>query len=290
MGAIFRLSAFADEYDADFEAQLEGMRALGIELIEIRGVNGKNIADLDREQILRCRTMLDASGIALSAIGSPIGKVAIDAPIEREEDRLKRIIESAKMLGTNRIRMFSFHMEPQNAEKNRARVMEHLHRLLDIAKNEGILLCHENEKGIFGDTAERCADIHREMGGEMPLVFDPANLTDVGQEVFPHAYELMRDGILYLHIKDSLGDCRYVPAGVGCGRIGDLLATVNRDFDGKEVILTLEPHLKIFDGMQGLEKDMSRLHVGESVTYPDSHVAFEAATAALREILATIQP
>ena len=51
---------------------------------------------------------------------------------------------------------------------------------IELAKGSGIVLCHENEKGIYGDIASRCAEIHRELPA-LKAVFDPANFIQCGQ-------------------------------------------------------------------------------------------------------------
>ncbi len=283
--AAFRLSAFSDEYDPDFSRQLEGLRQNGISMTELRFVNGQSIADLTKEQVKECRARLDEGGITLSAIGSPIGKVPIEAPLAQEKERLRRMLEAAQLLGTDRIRVFSFFVARGDETKVENQVIDAMGQLCDIAASAGVTLCHENEKGIYGDTAQRCMTLYRAMGGRMPLVFDPANLIDIGQNPYPDAYETMKEGILYLHIKDSHGDCRYAPAGMGGCRIPELLARVDCDFAGREVILTLEPHLKVFDGMQGLEQDMTKIHTDDA-SYSDSQSAFGAAATALKQILA----
>lgn len=280
---MFRLSAFADEYDPCFAKQLEGVRKNGIEMIEPRGLDGKSIADLSLEEAERYHRMLVDAGIGISAIGSPIGKIAIEAPMEPELERLRRVAEIAHIMGTDRIRVFSFFMKPEECAKNRAEVMRRMTAMVKVAEQEQVLLCHENEKDIYGDTAERCMDLWREMGGAIALVYDAANFLDIGQEAYPHAYEVMKEAILYCHIKDSLGGCQYRPAGKGAGRIGEMLAAIARDQAGKELVLTLEPHLKIFGGMASLEQDMDRIHTGEG--YPDNHTAFDAAVEALRSVL-----
>lgn len=35
--------------------------------------------------------------------------------------------------------------------------------MVQAAQGSGIDLCHENEKDIYGDTAKRCLEIHREV-------------------------------------------------------------------------------------------------------------------------------
>ena len=44
------LSAFADEYKSDFDGQLEGLKSFGIKNIELRFVNGTNVAALTDER------------------------------------------------------------------------------------------------------------------------------------------------------------------------------------------------------------------------------------------------
>lgn len=280
---MFRLSAFSDEYDPDFALQLDGVRKNGIEMIEPRGLDGKSVVDLTETEARHYRAMMDEAGIGVSAIGSPIGKIAIEMPIEPELERLRRVAQTAHIFGTERIRMFSFFMKPEECEKYRAEVMRRMEAMVRVAEEEHVLLCHENEKDIYGDTAERCMDLWHEMGGKIALVYDAANLLDIGQEAYPHAYEVMKEAILYCHIKDSLGNCQYRPAGKGAGRIKEMLSAIAHDQKGKDIILTLEPHLKIFGGMASLEQDMDRIHTGEG--YPDNHTAFRAAVEALRSIL-----
>ncbi len=281
---MWHLSAFADEYDPDAERQLEGLKESGIGMIEPRGLFGKNIAELSEKEALCFASMLASAQIGVSAIGSPIGKIPINAPLEPELDRLRRIAQTAHILGTKRIRMFSFFVQPEQCAEVRAEVLKRVERMVCVAEEEKVLLCHENEKGIWGDTAQRNLELWREMGGALALVFDPANLIDVGEEPFPYAYEIMRDAVEYFHIKDSLGDCRFVPAGKGACRIDEMLRQIQRDRPGKDVILTLEPHLKIFDGMASLEQDMSKIKP-EDNAYPDARAAFLAAAEALKAIL-----
>ena len=131
----FKLSAFADEYSPNFDKQLEGLRKNGVEMMEIRGVDGTNIADITTEKAKEIKLKLDKSGIKVSAIGSPLGKIKITDPIEPHLDQLRRVIEIAKILDTKRIRMFSFYMpEGEKPEKYRDEVFKRLEKMLEIAR------------------------------------------------------------------------------------------------------------------------------------------------------------
>lgn len=280
--AEFVLSAFADEYSPEFDKQLEGLKKNGVGFLEIRGVDGKNIADLTEDELKAVRQKLDKAGIGVSSIGSPIGKIKTSDPMEPHLDKLKNCIKAAKILGTPNIRMFSFYMpEGVSREEARPEVMKRLGMMLELAKTEGVTLCHENEKGIYGDSPETCLDIQKEFGGEIKLIFDPANFIECSYEPYPHGFELLGDRIYYMHIKDADNEHRIAPAGKGIGRISDIIKELDKR-EGK-IFLTVEPHLRVFKGLEGLQTD-DKTKIPN--TYATSEEAFGAAVSAIKEIIA----
>ena len=281
--AEFVLSAFADEYSPRFDEQLEGLKKNGVGFIEIRGVDGTNVADLTDEQLHEVRAKLDAAGIGVSSIGSPIGKIKVYDEFEPHLEKLERCVSAAKILGTPNIRMFSFYIpEGKTREECRPEVMRRLGVMLDIARKAGVTLCHENEKGIYGDSPETCLDINNEFGGEMKLIFDPANFIECGCEPFPHGYGLLGDRIYYMHIKDATAEKTIAPAGKGVGRIPEIIADLDKKRSGR-IFLTVEPHLRVFTGLAGLETDEKTKMPN---TYETSAEAFGAAVDAIKAIIA----
>ena len=280
--AEFILSAFADEYSPNFDEQLEGLKKNGVGFMEIRGVDGKNISDLDEATLRVVKEKLDNAGIGISSIGSPIGKIKTSDPFEPHLDKLRNCIRAAKILGTKNIRIFSFYMpEGVTREEARPEVMKRLAAMLGIAKAEGVTLCHENEKGIYGDSPETCLDIQKEFDGEIKLIFDPANFIECGYEPYPHGFELIGDRIYYMHIKDADAEHKIAPAGKGIGRIPDII----RELDKREgrLFLTVEPHLRVFKGLESLETDEKTKMPN---TYATSYEAFGAAVDAIKAIIA----
>jgi sugar phosphate isomerase/epimerase len=146
--------------------------------------------------------------------------------------------------------MFSFFMPEADCEKNRQAVIDRLGQLLEIARDTGIRLCHENEKGIYGATAQRCLDLHRALP-ELKGVFDPANFVQCGQETLS-AWELLHPYVDYMHIKDALPSGLVVPAGKGHGNVAAIVAKYAAQ-GGK--VLSLEPHLTKFVGLNNLEAE-----------------------------------
>lgn len=281
--ASYRLSAFADEANPSFASQIEALKNDSISLIELRGVNGKNCSELTDDEVRAAKQQLDDAGIKLSSLGSPYGKFPIEQDFAPHREAFKRGLEITSMLGANRIRMFSFFM-PKEGEANpadwRGKVIDQLGEMLDLADQAGIKLCHENEKGIYGDTDERCVDLMKVYSDRMGCIFDPANFIQCGvkpAEAFPR----LKPYITYMHIKDAImGSGAVVPAGMGDGDVKLLLSQL----EGSDITLTIEPHLTVFSGLSGLQDEQ----VEHKFTYPDSLTAFNAAVSAIRTILTDI--
>ena len=280
--AEFILSAFADEYSPKFDEQIEGLKLNGVKYMEIRGVDGKNIADVTVDEAKILKRKLDDNGLAVSSMGSPIGKIKITDPFEPHLESLKHIIELAKIFECDRIRMFSFFIpKGEKPEDYRSEVMCRLGKMLEVAKANDIILCHENERDIYGDTAERCLDIQKEFNGEIKLIFDHANFICCDEEPYPYAFYMLEDYIYYLHIKDATAEKKMAPAGMGIGRIPETIDALRAYYDHK-FVLTVEPHLQVFKGLDKLE-DSGTTKVANQ--YASSAEAFKAAVDAIRSLI-----
>ena len=245
------LSAFADEYDVVFEEQLKGLVSLGIGNIEIRGVDGKNVSTLAKNEVKEVKSKLEYYGIGTSAIGSPIGKVQLDGDLDAHLEMSKRVFETANELGTKYVRMFSFYApEGKHMTECRDEAFYELSRLVSAAKEQGIVLCHENEARIYGDVPSRCREIFDSFKGDIKCVFDMGNFALDGIDPMP-AYELLKDEIAYFHIKDALGAGAIVPPGKGEAKIAEILAK-HVKYSDSDFYISLEPHLQLFSGLNAL--------------------------------------
>jgi len=270
----FQLAAFADEADSKISEQIKIMAENGIDYLEIRGVDGENISDITKEKAAEVRKKLDEAGLAVWSLGSPYGKIGINDDFLPHLDKFKYGLELAEILGAKHIRMFSFYVPLGDAEKYKDKVMHRLEQLILAAEGYNVILCHENEKGIYGDIASRCQEIHQTFP-QLKAIFDPANFIQCGQDTV-EAWAMLAPYVEYMHIKDALPDGSVVPAGKGIGNIPYLL----KNYKGS--ILTIEPHLSVFDGFDKLESD-KKTTMG--YCYPTSKAAFNAAVAALKELI-----
>ena len=276
------ISGFADEIDPSLDRQLDALGEFGVEWVELRTADGVNVSDFTPEKRREVKEKLQAAGVRVSSIGSPIGKIALDEPFEPHMERLKRCLETQKELGAPYLRMFSFY-PPKGvaAEDCKLQVLDRLNAMLEEARRWDAVLLHENEKGIFGDTAPRCRELMEALGGpNFKAVFDFANYIEVGQPT-QEAYQMMKPYIAYVHIKDADQAKKIVPAGQGIGHVREILADLTGG--GWEGCLSLEPHLTDFAGLAALERDPAKR--GSQL---DGKAAWKLALDALRGILAEI--
>jgi len=240
----FILSGFADEISPELDDQLATLAAESISHLELRSVWSTNVADLSGEQLASFRRSLDGAGVAVSAIGSPIGKIELEAPLGPELERMRRIADIASELGTQIVRVFSFFVPPgEPPARHRSQVIDRMCALTQIAEDRGLILAHENEKEIYGDRPERCADLITSVGSPaFRATFDAANFVQCGVQPHTEGYALLRPYLVYLQVKDALAATgEVVPAGQGDGQVRETLSAL-RD-SGFEGYVSLEPHL-----------------------------------------------
>ncbi|MBI1387600.1 MAG: TIM barrel protein [bacterium] len=253
---MLKLSGFGDEIAENFETQLREMRKMNLNYIALRNLWGVNILNLNPRQKKKAKDLLRKYGMGVSEIGSPLGKVLITSSWKKEWARYMKAVEMAKYFSCPRIRIFSFYFPKGHApEQHRATVIKRLKEMADFAEQEGVMLLHENESNIYGDTGLRCKDLAEAVNSpNFKLIFDPANYVTDGSKPFSQWFDMQKDQIVHLHIKDRRFDGTFTPAGQGDGEFPELIRElVKRGFSG---FATMEPHLARggqFSGFSGPE-------------------------------------
>jgi sugar phosphate isomerase/epimerase len=285
------ISAFGDEIAPGLEEQIAVLVAHGVGALELRSAWGVNVVELSDDQLALAATLLDQGGIAVSAIGSPVGKAAIDGDFDQELARLRAALDAAKRFDTDRIRVFSFFIPDGRHAEFRDEVVKRMSAFAKEAAAQGLVLVHENESYIYGDDAEHCRDVVESVGSPaLRIAFDPANFVQVGVRPFDEAWPLLSKHVAHFHVKDAVpvdreGSAPYPahapeqqlmasvrPAGEGEGQIGQLLDALDRqDYRG---YLVIEPHLQLrlheLDATERFAVALAALRglVGEAVARP----------------------
>ena len=142
------LSVLSDEVSDKLVEALDWCVKNGFKYVEIRMVDGANVANLDDAAVARAKSEIDKRKLTVSAIASPLFKCALDPkrpvetgdlfgnkeePLETHFAKLPRAIEIAKKLGTKQIRIFSFWREKE-PRKYFPEIVEHLKKAAALAE------------------------------------------------------------------------------------------------------------------------------------------------------------
>ena len=252
---MFSLSAFADEISHDPREQVDALKASRVRFIEFRSIDKTNVLALTDERIREFKKLLDGEGIGLSAIGSPVGKYPIDQPLEPHLDKLKRAVELCGVFGTRGVRVFSYYppgndpnFDVTNWPAHRDEVIRRMGVMADLAAKSGVVLFHENEHRIYGDSPERVADILGSVNSPaLRAAYDAANYA-YGNFDPVAGWEKTKAYTSHFHIKDwkkgghAAGHEYGVIAGTGDGHIAhSIKGAVAMGYTG---YATMEPHLR----------------------------------------------
>ena len=245
---MLHLSAFSDEIDPAIGPQVEHCRANGVTHIELRMVDKINVLDFTSGQRTAVKTALDAGGLGVISIGSPIGKVAIDKPWQEHFDRFKIAVDAAEYFGAPFIRIFSYY--PVGGEGRgptdglRDEVVKRFRQKVDYIKDRNVTLVHENEKGIYGESVKHCVELMQAIDSpKLRTAFDFANFVQAKERPIDN-WPALKPYTVHIHVKDAkLSDGTVVPAGHGDGDIEAILKDAYAS--GYRGFLSLEPHLKV---------------------------------------------
>lgn len=249
-----RLGVLTDEVSQNITEALDWAESNGLKHVEIRMVNGKNIADFSDQELEQLIVEVEKRGLYVSAVASPILKCALDPSravatgdtfgqeeesVENHFLKLERVIEICKKLRADKIRIFSFWRE-ENPSDYEAEIIGYLKKAANVAAEHDVLLLLENENSCNGGYAYEVAHYVRQVDSpNLKVLWDPGNEAYGGRPAFPEGYEEVRGLIGHVHLKDAFVD-KCVPIGKGNVPFIDQLQAL--EDDGYEGIYTIETH------------------------------------------------
>jgi sugar phosphate isomerase/epimerase len=182
-------------------------------------------------QLKRVKQQLDDAGVKLSVLDTAIYKIAFpgttpagerpayigpeQSGFARQVEDLKRAADAAHSLGADRLRIFTFRRVAHPAAIF-DRIVEQLHRALDVARQQDITLLVENEYDCNTGTASEMARLFKAIPDRRLMHnWDPCNLYEMGEQPFPTAWnQLDHSRISHIHLKDAVGK-EWKPIGTG---------------------------------------------------------------------------
>ncbi|MEL6270831.1 MAG: TIM barrel protein, partial [Chloroflexota bacterium] len=194
------------------------------------------------------RSLCRMHNISVSGLGSPLGKVAIDSPMEHEIAKLNRLVEICGVLDVNAIRIFAYYPTGKPDEAL-SQSVERIQQLVDTAEANDIILMLENDENLVADIPSRCLHILQTINNpHLRLAWDAANFitSGVANPVTGHFAQL-KDYIGVIHIKDGRAkDGSRRAAGEGDAEVSLLLQKLAED--GYSGYLAVEPHPFFVEG------------------------------------------
>lgn len=217
------LSGFADEASSTKlpGEQFAAMAALGLRRCTLRFVdmgNGvKNAMGLTKPEVKQLKKQLDAFGLEVATLGSPIGKVKlldVEDGTANQYTPFKKYLkgdvakscELSNALGTKLVRGFSFyHPKGTEPEEHLSQTIDQLGQIAEACADADLLFGLEVEANLVGQTGELLKKIHKKVNHPaLVLIYDVGNLITQGytpDETFAE-YEAMKAGLGWIHIKD----------------------------------------------------------------------------------------
>lgn len=217
----FPIAAITDEFSpTDLEASLSAMRDVGMTGAELRIIAGRNMIELGNDEIDRVRAAVDAKGMKVVSLASPLLKCVLpDSPqldtrvqhdvfgspytFEDQPRLTRRAFDIAARVGAPIIRVFSYWrtVEP---ERTFERVASALHDLGEQAAARGMIVALENEHACNAGTAAETAQLFERINHPaVKVLWDPANAFILGETPFPDGFsKLAADRIVHIHAKD----------------------------------------------------------------------------------------
>jgi L-ribulose-5-phosphate 3-epimerase len=279
-----RLGVLTDEVSPHLSEALEWAADNQLSHVEIRTVEGMNVAQMTDRQLLEIRREAHRRGLIVSAVASPLFKCALDPTrpvtagdmfgqqeetVEEHFAKLQRCLVIARMLETQNIRIFSFWREG-NPEEHVAEIALHLKRAADIAAKSRVTLLLENEPSCNGGYADEVGRLVRAVGSSsLRTLWDPGNEEYGDRPAFPEGYGFVRDTVAHVHLKDAIitpdKGAHCVPIGSGRVPFAEHLQALERN--GYRGLYTIETHYipdggTAMDGTQLSLRELKRI-IGE---------------------------
>ncbi len=205
----FRFTGFADEAGKSLAEQIDVVREVGWNSIELRSIDGRNVCDFDDDAWAEVWNRLQEAGITVAAFGGQIANWArpITSDFAVDLAELERVAPRMKQAGTNILRVMSYPNAPDAPwprAKWREEVIRRLRALAAAAEERGVILAHENCSGYGGLGPEEFLDLAQAVDSPaFKLCFDTGNSAGhAGNlEASWRYYEACRDFIVHVHIK-----------------------------------------------------------------------------------------
>lgn len=260
----WKLGIITDEVDPDLGRVLSSfypkyqLRWAEIRNLKLDGVTRYVYNGATHAQVKQIRKQLDDAGLKVSVLDTGVYKIAlpgtqplgesasdlnpVQGEYEKQLDGLRRASDAAHILGTDRLRIFTF---KRVADPNAIfdRIVEDLHKAIAVAREQNLTLLVENEFDCNVATGTETARLFQTITDRTLMHnWDPGNCYEAGEQPFPKAWDqLDHSRISHIHLKDAVGKSWKPIAGGEIDFVGQFRALKQMSYSGT---MSLETHYK----------------------------------------------
>lgn len=265
---------------------LEIIGGYGVKFIEIWPGNlpalSENVSKdsyVDRD-VKEAKKLLEEYKIAVSAVsfsGAFADDLASDSSAYEKE--LCRAVEIAEELGAKLVNHYCYYLSLEQMDF--AKLDACMGPALSLAKEKGIVLALENEAHDMTQTAKGMLEIVEHFADDhFKTTFDATNYYQAGEEGFPECYELLKEHIAYIHVKNGCvfdkdrghierfrgqkmtgtlegKEIYYTPTTQGAVNMDGVIRRAKAD--GYDGFYNVEPHCPVDDVEMFLKQDLEYL-------------------------------
>lgn len=233
----WKLGVTTDQIDLNLSFALNqflpkyGLHRAEIRYLLLDGKKSYVYTDATPAQLKQVKRQLDDADVKLSVLDTAIYKITlpgttavgempayVDAALNafpRQMEDLKRAADAAHILGTDRLRIFTFRRVANPATVFN-RVVDELYKAIAVARQQDVSLLIENEYDTNVATGREIADLFKAIPDRRLMHnWDPCNDYIMGEQPFPASWnELDHTRITNIHLKDAKGK-DWKPIGSG---------------------------------------------------------------------------
>ena len=280
------LTGIADEAAPDIESQVQTHKELGWDHVELRLVDGKNVAgELGDRDFDRVCDVLERADMKVTGFASRIANWSrhINDDFSVDIDDLKASIPRMQRLGVKPMRVMSWKGDGIPEDVWRDEAIRRMKELARIAEDGGVLLCHENCTGWGGLSARNMLELRDAVDSPaFVLLYDIGNVLGYGLDPASF-FRGIRGQFAYVHVKDvkrkpdGSASSDYAYCGEGDANVHEYLSTIIRE-DGYDGVISIEPHVAAVVHESGGDASPEKMH--------DSYVRYGTM---LKEMVANIR-
>lgn len=213
-----KLAIIGDEIDQDLLSVIQTVKQANYTGIEVRSVWNTRPDELTIDQLDSIKNQIKSSELEIIGFDSPVFKTHIptnELDFLNARTSFQKAVEQARKLDSKFVRVFSFFREGDPNPVVAAKMVKEI--IKDIIPNDISVLVETGMKTNTPSMVDMLVFLETLECENIGVLWDPGNTVYAGinPKPFPEDYEIGKEYIKHIHVKDPIGQIKYVNIGEG---------------------------------------------------------------------------